>query len=110
MAKKAKKAKSSAIYATIQRDKLGASSDDKHFVVCDGQKLTDLKDLASALQSMDDGAYAHHANEEKNDFVNWVNDVFGHEDLAQELQNCSDKQQAELVVLRHIIKHIKYDL
>jgi len=42
-----------------------------------------MKELETALNTMTDETYSFHANTEKNDFTNWVQDVIKDEKLAQ---------------------------
>ncbi len=75
---------------------------DKYFILPDGSQLTDLYDLAVCLENIDDQVLRHHVNEEKNDFANWVRDVFKKEDLADALMQAKDKNELHVAVLKHL--------
>jgi len=75
---------------------------DQVFYCCDGQTLTNLVALANALQQMSDAVFAYHANGDKNDFYNWVADVLTDEELAEELADTLDRQQAADLVAERV--------
>jgi hypothetical protein len=75
---------------------------DQVFYCCDGQTLVSLMALASALQQMSDQVYAYHANGHKNDFYNWVADVVEDDELAEELADTLDRQQAADLVAERV--------
>ena len=92
------------IEVIIRKQVLGESPVEKHFVVADGRKLKSLVDLAKALESMSEEVFRHHVNDIRNDFSNWVNDVFQDAGLSEELAKVRDKAGSELVLLRKLIK------
>ncbi|MEM2131145.1 MAG: hypothetical protein QXR96_01350 [Candidatus Woesearchaeota archaeon] len=63
------------------------------FVLPDGKKINNLNELILNLTSMSDDFFKHHVNETKNDFYNWIKDVYGFIDLAEEIKNIKDKNQ-----------------
>ena len=69
-----------------------------HFWVCDGKVLKNIQELQSALKQMSNETYSYHANNEKNDFANWVNDILGNADLAQKLRSARSEQEAAKAV------------
>lgn len=74
--------------------------DKRHFAVPQGQEfvlandqlpdeekvLHSLDDLSEAINLIDPETFHMHVNEEKNDFANWVQYVFGEEELAEQLR------------------------
>ncbi len=64
------------------------------FWVCDGKVLKNLQELKVALENMNDDSYRYHVNQEKNDFANWIKDIFGEEKLAQQLRKARSRQEA----------------
>jgi hypothetical protein len=60
----------------------------------DGSVFTDVNELATGLMNMSDDTFAYHSNAEKHDFSNWVRDVIGDEDLADNLERATSRLQA----------------
>lgn len=48
--------------------------------------LRTLDDLSEAINLIDPDTFHVHVNEEKNDFANWVQHVFGEVELAEQLR------------------------
>jgi len=67
--------------------------EDKAFWCYGGETFRSLQELAVALEHMSDEAFQHHVTEHKNDFSNWVRDVFGDTTLAKQLSKVTDKNQ-----------------
>ncbi len=84
--------------------KIGEAPHDKRFVLKDGRVLKDLIELAHALEYMSDDVFNHHVNNSKNDFRNWVRDVFSQKELAAELEKAKTRSDLQLAVLKHIVK------
>ena len=56
---------------------------------------------------MTDDIFKHHVNEMKNDFANWIKDVFKEEKLAKELFKTTDKDKTQIIILKHVIGKFK---
>ena len=56
----------------------------------------------TALKKMKNETFMHHVNEKKNDFSNWVEEVFGNKRLAEELRKIKTKQEAIRVIRKAI--------
>ena len=79
---------------------LATVKDKRHFAVPEGQEfllsgdgmpaeertLKTLDDLSEAINLIDPETFQKHVNEEKNDFANWVQYVFGEDALADQLR------------------------
>jgi hypothetical protein len=99
--KKIKKRKKSS--KTAIKTKLKKSIPESHyFVFVSGQKIKNVKELADTLEMIDEQHYKHHANEYKNDFANWINNVFEEFDLAEKVKTAKDKNHARLIIYKHI--------
>ena len=68
--------------------------EDKRFWVCDGRVLKNLKELEQALRTMSDETYRYHVNKMKNDFYNWIKDVFKDKKLALEIKKSRNRISA----------------
>jgi hypothetical protein len=79
---------------------LDGAADKRHFPVPTGQEfvldnpelpaeertLRTLDDLSEAINLIDPETFQRHVNAEKNDFANWVQHVFGEDQLAEDLR------------------------
>ena len=90
----------------VRKEVLGEAPVERHFVVADGRKLKSLVDLAKALETMSEEVFRHHVNDIRNDFSNWVNDVFQDAGLSEELAKVKDKAGSEIVLLRKLLKEL----
>ncbi len=95
------------VEVTIKKEVLGEVPEEYHFVLADGKKLKSLFDLANAFSKMGDEIFKHHANSSRNDFSNWINDVFKLPDLAKEISAINNQLDAEVCVLRKLIGELK---
>jgi len=76
---------------------------DKRFFVRDGTVIKNIKELETALKKMSYDTFGYHANENKNDFSNWIKDVIGDEELA-ELVRDKTKTIASILIGKRIEK------
>jgi hypothetical protein len=73
---------------------------DKYFVLCDGRKVKSCKELADILQSINDDMFKYHVTDTKNDFSNWINDVFGEQDLAKKIKTIRSRLDTSIELYR----------
>jgi len=73
-----------------------------YFYLTDGKILQNMEQLSTSLKDMNETVFKYHVNEDKNDFANWVRDVFGKQELAQKMQQTKNKDL--------ILKEIKKDM
>ena len=78
---------------------------DRVFRFCNGLNAKNLHELLAAFQTITDGVYQYHANNEKNDFSNWIKDVLGDEELASSLKMRS--REEAIIILETRIKQLK---
>jgi alpha-amylase len=83
-------------------EKLRDVPGDKSFWVNDGSVIKNLPELEKALQKMKPETFNYHVNTEKNDFHNWIRDVVGDQQLAEELKGIKNKANAASVVNNRI--------
>ena len=74
------------------------------FKLIDGSEIKNLLELADALEKMSDDVFYYHVSKQKNDFSNWVRDVFKQEELANKISGCNNKQDIEINILRYLVK------
>lgn len=89
----------------VDKSKLVNAPEDKCFFLVNGQKLKNYEELAKVLGRIEENVFRHHVNESRNDFVNWVKDVFNDVELAKSIAGIHDKDKLQLVIYRHIMRH-----
>ena len=52
---------------------------------------------------IDDDVFYNHVTKERNDFVNWISDVFKERELAKKLSGVMDKKDFQLILLKHVV-------
>ena len=83
---------------------------DKYFVLRSGTTIKDIESLALMLDSMDDSEFSFHVNDSKNDFANWIGDVFGRKDIADAIRPIKDKKESQIVLLKQLfLEKARYD-
>ncbi|MDD4860337.1 MAG: hypothetical protein PHR56_09095 [Dehalococcoidales bacterium] len=82
----------------IAQKMLGDVPAETSFWCHDGRTLKNLAELQTALREMPDDTYQYHANDEKNDFSNWVREVIGDEKLALDLRRARSRNEAARLV------------
>ncbi len=91
----------------MKKDKLFEDVKPEHyFFVCDGTVVKNLLDLVDALEYMDDYTFRYHVNEHKNDFYNWIKDVFQEEELAARILPVKDKREIQVAILREMVRRL----
>lgn len=90
---KAKKKSKAKTKKEISPVKIFEAYGDKQFFATDGTIISKLSDLPSALETMDDSSFQIHVNKEKNDFSNWIGDVFLNTKLAKKLNKIRDRKK-----------------
>jgi len=65
----------------------------RYLVLRDGKILKNIADLRSALVTMSSETFNLHVNFERNDFANWVRNVFLEKELAERLEGATSRAQ-----------------
>jgi len=102
MAKKKRVGKTVKKKSSILKD----ANKNNHFYVSDGSTIKSVKELAHRLEAMSEDAFLHHVDSTKNDFSNWVSDVFHDKVLAKELSSVKKRVDAHVCVLKHLVKEL----
>ena len=92
---------------TKKKNILKDTNSNHYFFVQDGTILKNVLDLSKHLDKMADEVFKHHVSEMKNDFSNWIKDVFKEEKLAKELLKTTDKDKTQIIILKHVIKKFR---
>lgn len=73
---------------------------EKAFYVCDGSVFNNLRELSDGLKRMSDESFSQHVNTEKNDFHNWIRDVFQEAKLANSVLKTTRLEMARKINAR----------
>ena len=102
--KKQDKAKTNEVIAV---KKLLSTAPEQHsFFVADGTMISNLAQLVDRLETMHEDTYKFHANNDKNDFSNWIRDIFEDAQLAESLKTASNKIEAQLAIAKRLLKEV----
>lgn len=73
----------------------------RYFVLANGKPVKHVAQLAEVLEDLEDHVFHHHVNPERNDFHNWVKDVFKDLELAKKMLGVDNKRHLQLVIYKH---------
>jgi len=66
---------------------------ENYFWLKDGTALKNLNELGLALGKMSDDVFKHHVSSQRNDFYNWVKDIYQDQKLATKLLKSKTKEE-----------------
>ena len=104
--REAKAPKGTRIEVSIKKQVLGQAPEEHHFVLKDGKRLASVLQLVDELETMSEDIFRHHVTFDKNDFSNWLRDVFKEPNLAEEMRHISEQMEAQRVLLKHVMRKI----
>jgi hypothetical protein len=107
ISKKSAKKPSQIVEIIVRKKVLGEAPEEHHFVVSDGSKLGSVLELADALETMTEEVFSHHVNDMRNDFSAWIKDIFEDHNLADDIAKARNKMEAEVAILRRLVRDIK---
>ena len=67
-----------------------------------GATVKNLRELADALEIMDEDAFKHHVTKDRNDFHNWVRDIITDAELSSRLLNAKKREDAVKCVRKRV--------
>lgn len=77
------------------------------FILHSGEELKDLFDLAKKLEDIADHVFAHHVNDDRHDFANWVQKVLDEHALADQLREArKHPEDHQRIIYRHITRRV----
>lgn len=76
------------------------------FFCRDGQEMMSLYELAISLPCMDKETFSHHVGEGKNDFSNWIGDVFQESRLAKDVSRLNTPELMSRKILQTINRRL----
>lgn|SRR3989338_604714 len=78
-----------------------------YFRLINGKKIKNPFGLINALDRMPDEVFYHHVNPQRNDFSNWIRDIFKQKKLADEMSKAQSRDGTQLILLKFIVKKLK---
>ncbi len=91
----------------VYKKEFGKAPEEKFFHLHDGRKLQTLFELVDELETLGDEAFREYVNWERNDFANWINDVFELPTLAEELRHVDSRHDTQRTILKHFARELK---
>ncbi|MGV8087378.1 MAG: hypothetical protein ACP5N1_07135 [Candidatus Woesearchaeota archaeon] len=73
-------------------------SEDKAFVLNDSRKLFSLRDLANTLPDMSEQVFTYHTTNGRNDFADWIKNIFLLDELSNKVRSCKTKEELILIL------------
>ena len=73
----------------------------KNFFLCDGREIKNVAELIALLPEMDDTVFFYHVREERNDFANWLKDVFNEREVADKIARTASQSGMKKVLDTH---------
>lgn len=104
--KTTKKAKKKSTIISVTKQLFGEAPEHQYFILKDGSHLRSVQELAEALEHMNEDIFKHHVDDERNDFANWVEDVFNNKDLGQELREAHNQIEARIKLLQKLVNDV----
>jgi hypothetical protein len=103
---KVKKPKKTKI-APVKKSVFIELSPDKYFVLCNGDTIKDYKELAAILETIGDDIFYYHVTNERNDFANWINDVFEEKELAEKIRQSRSRHEMMAILYKHLFHKLE---
>ena len=75
---------------------------DKRFFCNDGCISKNLVELSVCLSHMSQENFDHHVSDNKNDFISWIRDIFGDNQLADDLSGTRIPAEAARIISERI--------
>ncbi|MFH1506277.1 MAG: hypothetical protein ABIE94_04820 [archaeon] len=67
--------------------------------------MKDINDLLEHLSAMEPAVFYHHCNEQRNDFHNWIRDVFDEKRLANSIKCLDTKEKVMKQLFHHVFSY-----
>ena len=107
MAKKKMSMIRGPVSVKVVEKRSGEAPEEHAFVLKDGRKLRTMYQLIDELETMPDPIFKEYVTPFKNDFSNWLKDVFQERDLAEEIKGMRERMDTHRAVLKHVIRELK---
>ncbi len=102
-----RKTKKKIVKKAVSKSKKGVfkkkCADENAFILIDGRSLVSINELADALEKMSDDVFYYHVTPERNDFSNWIKDVFKIKDLGEKVSKGRNPLETEIIILKYFL-------
>ncbi len=75
---------------------------EKSFWTIDGKVLRNLKQAVEYLEKIKKSAYVYHINKKKNDFADWIKDVYQKKQIAEKIKKVKTPKQIANIIRKMI--------
>lgn len=82
----------SKLHPDTAKKYLSSVRPEKSFWVNNGPIVNNLRTLPKTVEEMSEEQFKFHVNKEKNDFSNWIDEIIGYKELANELRKAKSKK------------------
>jgi hypothetical protein len=65
-----------------------------YFNLADGRTIKSVSELVDALKNMEEWVFEHHVSSQRNDFSNWIRDVYQDKKLATAVKKAKKRKTA----------------
>jgi hypothetical protein len=90
----------------LKKTTLAHTTEDKAFVVCRGDHINNITDLANCIESLNPDQFKHHVSiEGRNHFADWIKEVLKNPLLAHDLNypiNLNNQQHYVMTIRHHV--------
>lgn len=87
----------------IRKRKPVDAKPENYFILVTGVPLKNVKELANALETMNEWVFNHHVNSSRNDFSAWIKNVLKEKALADEIKDVNNIKDMEIKLLKHLV-------
>jgi hypothetical protein len=95
------------VKVTVSKKIMGRAPEEYSFVLHDGRKLKTAYELIDELETMSEESFRNYVNDMKNDFANWMRDVFQEKHLADEMIKIRSRVDTQRAILKHLVREFK---
>jgi hypothetical protein len=95
------------VYFKVSTKILGETPKEYGFYLSDGRRLKSVFELVDALESMGEDMFKQHVTETKNDFSNWIRDVFKEPNIAREIEKIRSRIETQKALMKKLIEAAK---
>lgn len=88
--------------------KLNEDAKPEHFfILANGHQIKNIQELSDALKNADNWVFEHHVTAERNDFSNWIKDIYLDGELASDIKKAKNKKSAVRIFNKALKRNFK---